>query len=345
MAEWYEKINQMYGLRVYHAARYNEGYVMETDQGFYLLMPAPPAAARKLPFIQRVYASLKKQQFSRVTPIRLAQKEKATFQWGKQKYYLTEIPDWVSIQGNPVPDGEWIARCLSAFHRATCRLNLSGFPRGVRVLGSWPQQWNARLDQLEKYRDHIAREWDVNHPLSVFLLPHYTYLCRLGETAIQYLEQADYHRVCRLNGQQGKVSYRGFHPRQHVIGLKDENVILLRPFDWLIDIRARDLGQCMKNGIFEQDWDDEQAGRFLAAYHQHHPLSREDMMIIYSVLMMPGRFIRKVEYVFQQRSGAHPADDTSGLEHELFLQEQMLRSFPDITEQATGIRIPRVSWL
>lgn len=342
-----EKVKQLYGFTIHDREIYRQGTWLMTEAGPYLLQSAPRSYRRKKKLVQDIYHVFKQNHFFHVARIRPTLKGQDGFLYDNHLYYITESffhcrpPKW--------NDSSQIAFHLSEFHHATSQFPVKWLYRPFRQIARWPELWNRSLDQLAQNRDFLADDIGEEDPEAMFFILHYTFLNQLGETAIRYLQDADYFNVCEEAAMKGMITYRRLNQDHFLLGY-DGDLMFVRPFDWVIDIRARDIAQYIKSQVYELGWQPMGVQQFVANYQQFAPLSREEWMMVYSMLMMPGKFIKRIDWKCRSRRGEETGTEfipeiTDHVTEELHLHEKMLRYFPDLLEEATGIDIPRVSWL
>ncbi len=343
-----EKVKQFYGLTIHDWDIYRQGTWLMTESGPYLLQSAPLSYRRKRKLVQEIYRVLKTKHFLHVARIKQTIKGQEGFVYGNHLYYITE--SFFHCRPPKMNDNSQIAFHLNEFHYATATFPTKWLYRPFRQIARWPELWDRSLDRMAQNRDFLADQFGEEDVDAMFFILHYTFLNQLGETAIRYLQDADYHQVCEEAAIKGMITYRRLNQDHFLVG-HEGDMMFVHPFEWVIDVRARDIAQYVKNQVYELGWHPMGLQQFIASYHQLAPLSREEWMMVYSMLMMPVKFMKRIEWKCRSMQNKMSGDEyfpenTDHItEEELYLHEKMLHYFPDLLEEATGIDIPRVSWL
>jgi len=215
-------------------------------------------------------------------------------------------------------------------------------------LGNWPSMWRRKLRHYNEYRDELDEAGAELTPMDEFLLTSYTYVHQLGEIAVQYLQASGYDKVVKETAGLGKVAYQNFDQGYMLWNEKDARLIA-GEWNWVLDMRARDIGQWLKAETKRNGWNDESAASFLDGYNSISPLLTGEYAVIYGLMLYPGRFLRLVESYkelpFEERQEVNVEAWQSRLEDELAHMEEGFRNYPGLVEQRYGVSIPQIDWL
>ena len=337
-------LEEEYGIVIHGHRDTGSAKVLETDQGLFYLYAAPANYRYKGKMIERI-----RQQLGQQTEIGLLKlvRNKAGLPHvalEEQMYYLyrgvreaePEDPDFACGQ------------TLAAFHQATAAIPREKVLFPHSSLGSWPGMWGRRLRQYNYYRDELDDMGTSLTSMDQYLLTSYTYVYQLGETALRYLHEAGYEQVVRQTAGFGRVAFQNFD--HGYFRWNEQNRPLMGgEWNWVLDMRARDIGQWLKAESRRSGWRDEAAIRFLDGYNSVSPLLEGEYGVIYALMLFPGRFLKLVES-YQQLS-PEERQEVDGeawhaqLEAELEQLEVALRRYPLVIAQQYGVSIPQIDWL
>lgn len=339
-----EFLEEEYGFVIHGSRESGAGYVLETDQGLFYLFTAPAGYKYKSKMIQRVRKHISQQQeIGMLKLVKTVGGYTHTFH-DEQLYYLYRGVRELELEDPHYACGQSLAR----FHQATASFTGDKIFLPYTSLGSWPSMWRRKLRRYNEYRDELD---DVRAELTAmdeYLLTCYTYVHQLGETAVQYLYAADYDKVVKETAQFGKVAYQNFD-QGFMLWNEKKSRLVGGEWDWVFDMRTRDIGQWLKAESRRNGWQDERAIRFLEGYNDVSPLLDSEYAIIYGLMLYPGRFLKLVESYHEipeeERTEVNAEAWHSHLEDELVHMETALRQYPQMIAQQYGTSIPHIDWL
>jgi hypothetical protein len=208
--------------------------------------------------------------------------------------------------------------------------------------------WGRRLRQYDYCLDELEKAWTELTAMDHYLLTSYTYVHQLGETALRYLHEAGYEQMVRQTAQFGRVAFQSFG-QGYFRWNEQMRPLLGGEWNWVLDMRARDIGQWLKAESRRNGWRDEEAIRFLDGYNSVSPLLEREYAVIYALLLYPGRFLKLVETYQQlppeERQEVDGEAWQAQLEAEMERMEVALRRYPQAIMQQYGVSIPQIDWL
>ena len=337
-------LEEEYGFTIRGQQETGAGKVLETDQGLFYLYTAPANYKYKSKMIERIRQHLGQHQ--EVGMLKLVQNRTGHRYviFEDQMYYLYRGVREATLQDPYFAHGESLAH----FHQATSSFTKDKIPFTHSALGSWPSMWGRRLRQYNTYRDELDEGNTELTSLDVYLLTSFTYVHQLGETAVQYLRACEYDKVVKQTSGFGKVAYQNFD--EGYVRWNEQNIRLLGgEWNWVLDMRARDIGQWLKAESRRNGWRDEAAIRFLDGYNSVSPILEAEYAVIFAQMLYPGRFLKLVESYHQlpdeERQEVDGESWYAYLENELVQMEVALRRYPQVIAQQYGASIPQIDWL
>ncbi|MEJ8545903.1 hypothetical protein [Brevibacillus borstelensis] len=342
--EYQTILQEAYGLSLASYSRRGYGAQLKTDQGLFYLYEAPAAYKYKSKFIEKVRKHLSAQ--NALKPLALVKTLKG------QQHVVHDDQILYVYRGlrEAVPENHAFkcGQVLAYFHQGTGSFKGDKLFLPYSSLGSWPAMWRKKLRQYEGYRDDMD-EWDLEiTPFDEYLLTSYTYVHQLGETAVQYLYHAEYDKVVKETAACGKVAYQNFE-QDYILWDEERGAHLTGEWNWVLDMRSRDIGQWIKAEVKRNGWEEEQVASFLDGYNSVTPLLESEYAVIYGLMLYPGRFLKVVEAYRELSAEEKKEVDGSGwqeqLEGELTKMEEALFRYPVFIHQRYGVTVPQIDWL
>lgn len=337
-------VKEHYGLAVLECKEIGSRTVLVTERGIHYLYSCPAVYRYKKSFIEKVKKHLQKHCEHGLLPITKTV-EQQSFVLVDDEIYFLQLGVREAIPAEP----EYaIGHALAKFHKSTARFTGERLFYPYRSLGNWPAMWRKKLRQYSGYRDDMDQARGGFNSFDEYLLTTYTYVHHLGEIAVQYLLDNGYTQVVRETAGFGKIAYQNFD-EGYLLFADDGKRYFAGEWSWVIDMRARDVGQWIKAVVRKEGWNEERIGRFLDGYNSCDPLTSEEYTVIYAMLLYPGRFLKMVEayrgVVAEDREGVDFHDWQDMLEEELINMESGLRNYPAFVASRYGAKLPQIEWL
>ncbi len=347
MYPWMDEVQQKYNLYIYRFQPISQGIWMETNRGPIVMHAIPSPLVHKEELVQETYRVL--EHTGMVIPLLWSQEEKLVNTISGVQSYLMRWPseesEWVDYEG--------LGEALAQFHLMSRYLERR--ESSSIQLGTWEQKWSKRLRDLYYSQRMAYRRAGRMIPLDSFLLQHSPFLIQSCQTALSYLQRANYRELCTSCQTVGRIAYEqlGHH---HFIVTEHEHIMFTDPFYWVEDTRARDIGHFIQDDVKEFGWDPKQIYSFLSGYHRVSPLLPQEFYLMYAMFHMPERVMKKLEVAYDRTSPlfslftkGDPERELARLETEsLTLQDMvadlkrndtLIREFPTFLEQAFAVRL------
>jgi spore coat protein YutH len=342
--EYKALLEEAYGFSLHGCRTAGAGTVLETDQGLFYLYTAPAGSKYKSRFIERVKKQLAQQQEVNMLSLVKTKEGYPHVVSDDQIYYL-----YRGVREG-VPDDPAFAagQALAQFHQATRSFKSDKLFLPYSTLGRWPGMWRKKLREYNGYREDMDEADGEIFPFDEYLLTSYTYVHQLGETAVQYLYHAGYDSVVKETAHCGKVAYQNFD-QGYILWNEEAVRYVCGEWNWVLDMRARDIGQWIKAEVRRNGWQEDVVTRFLDGYNSVCPLLESEYAVVYGLMLYPGRFLKLVETYralpWEERQEVDGAAWKEHLEEELIHMEEALRRYPQTIAQRYGAPVPHIDWL
>lgn len=337
-------VKEHYGLAVLECREIGSRTLLVTDRGIHYLYSCPAVYRYKRKFIEKVQKHLQKHCEYGLLPITKTLAGQSYVIEGEEIYFL-QLGVREAI---PIDPAYATGQALAKFHLGTATFTGERLFYPYRSLGNWPGMWRKKLRHYSSYRDEMDQERGVINPFDEYLLTSYTYVHHLGEIAVQYLQDGCYQQIIKETANCGKIAYQNFD-EGYLLFADDGKRYFAGEWSWVIDMRARDVGQWIKAEIRKEGWNEERIGQFLDGYNSCSPLHCDEYAVIYALLLYPGRFLKFVEAYrgvsAEEREGVDFSDWQEMLDEELFNMESGLRNYPTFVATRYGAALPPIEWL
>ena len=308
---WLSTFQRQYGIVVFRYEKIPQGIWMETNRGTMVFQRLPQVYVQKAKFVYNVYEAMGRTQL--LLPVIPTIENQFITSFGDQPYYL---------MGWPVGESEWIdysllGSSLSRFHQ-TSAVALQHIGCDFSDYGNWPKVWKVKCEQLNKLeRVAVTRiGTEEEDPFDLFFVENAGYIKQVGTLSLSYLDRCHYKQVCESSMEFGRLSYTNFGYEKFVT-TGHGRIFFTDPFSLVEDTRVRDIAQFIKADVRDYGWNSQNIYSFLAAYHAVSPLTSGEITLIYALILLPGRLMKKAESLYY-RPSLFQSDNTN---LELFKEE------------------------
>ncbi len=337
-------VENAYGFHLYGITETGSRSILQTDRGLFYLFAFPATYRHKRRFVERVKKHVGASNGLAVLPTVAAADGK--------RVVLVDDELLCVHQGvrevTPIDPAFAAGQLFAQFHQATGAFTGEQLFLSYSSLGKWPGMWRNRLRSYDAYRDQVEADRGVLTPFDEYLLMSFTYVSQLADTAVRYLGDTGYQTAVKETAKFGKIAYQNVDAG-YLVHDETGGHYLAGELGWVIDMRARDVGQWIKADIRQSGWDAGRTLRFLQGYQSIAPLLPEEYACVYALLLYPGRFLRMVETYSKMTAAERSQFDFSSwqtqLEDELCELEGALRDFPGLVLEHFEVGIPPVEWM
>jgi len=290
-------------------------YQVKTAQG-YKCLKLVNEKEEKLSFIASALEHLAAKGFTKMAGLVSTREGRPYLVTSGESWVVTP---WIDGYEPKYPKGEEMAQAattLAEFHKAA-----DGYrpPEGCNPknkLGKWIKKLESKAADL----DHYRRMLDGKAELSSFdkeFLGKAEWLCQKTRESIHSLRKSAYTRLCKsYNRRRGYPLCHGDTAARNFIMTKDGEAYLI-DFDSLaIDLRVLDLWRLLRRTLRKGKWDAALANQVLNSYNQVYPLTKEELKILYALLLFPEKPWR-VAKEYYEKEGIKKDWDARGLTEDL----------------------------
>ncbi|RXT05739.1 hypothetical protein [Ammoniphilus sp. CFH 90114] len=351
MKDWMEKVKRSYNFNVYRYQYTAKGLWMDTNRGPVILVPINDSYKRKESLVRDAYRVMERTGMT--LPILPSAEGNWIVELDGASYYLMR---W------PAEESEWIdytslGESLAQFHLMSRYITHEH--ASSRELGTWEQDWSNKIRNLYQYQrvayGRVGRPGA--HPMDSYLVQNFEPLLQRCQSALSYLQQANYAEVCTNCQAVGKISHERFGHQQFIVS-SHENILYVDPFLWMEDTRVRDIGQFIQADVLEFGWNPQQIYSFLYGYQRVAPLLPQEYYIMYAMFLMPTEALNKINRIYYRPSplaslfsplfpGFEPGSPDHHDKNEEVEQEEwernetLINKFPELMEQAFQVKIKK----
>ncbi|RKD21721.1 hypothetical protein BEP19_13910 [Ammoniphilus oxalaticus] len=296
MSGWLSSLQRQYGIVIYRYVKTLRGIWLETNRGAMVFQSLPVAFLPKAEFVYKV--NLKLQRTSLMFPILKNSEGEIVTQIGEQAYFMI---------GSPISSSSWVdygklGSRLAEFHSISVEC-LEGVTDSFSEIGRWPRAWQSKYEQLERF-ESVAQArigTEEQDPFDAFFVNNAAYFRQLTELSLMRLETCDYEAICDDTFPFGRLSFTNFSYETITLNQFGQP-FFTDPFSLVEDTRVRDLAQFIKADVRLYGWDPSRIYTFLAAYHAVSPITPNEFQLMYALILLPGRLLKKVETLYYRPS-------------------------------------------
>lgn len=198
-------------------------------------------------------------------------------------------------------DTESILSSLAAFHRGSVGFNQSpGYNRHLH-LGTWPDSYQKKKNQLQTYAIHACTRRDKDKFSKIFL-QNFELAFKKIDRAIKTLEKSYYREWVELAQTQGCLCHQDFTPKN--LRMQRDGGITVFDLDSItVDIPARDLRKIF-NKFLKKEGDRKlkTLKLMVSAYQAEYPLTKGQWEVVAADLFFPHLFYGIVDKYYLNRA-------------------------------------------
>ncbi|KAB7706992.1 spore coat protein YutH [Bacillus aerolatus] len=165
----------------------------------------------------------------------------------------------------------------------------------VNEFGRWKENWEQRLEKLEKAAGQLVKEQD--DPFARLVVEAFPYYMGLAENAIQYVADTEMDESPG-KWDTGTICQWTFSEKAWL-----SEPAIRQPFDWVFDHAARDIAEWIRSHYWQGSlFYRSRFTQFLQEYEQVRPLSPFTWRLIYARLLFPVHYFECAENYFSAAS-------------------------------------------
>lgn len=346
MSGWLTELRRQYDVDVLRYVPTPRGVWLETNRGPMMLQSIPEAYVHKAEFVYEMNQAFQRSML--MPPIVESRSGGIVSEIRETPYVLM---GWPAAELNAF-DYRELGSALARFHCESAKL-MEGKECPFSEYGLWPRIWRAKIERAKSF-EAIAMERlgsSEEDPFDSFFLDNSQYLFQLASQALACLQAVEYEQICADARGFGRLSYVNFGFEKFVVA-PGGRLFFADPFALVEDTRARDIAQFIKADARAHGWRPFHTQAFLTAYHEVSSLTSVEFQLIYALLLLPGRLLKKLESLYFRPSIFRSNDwrvalfkaETDRMTPDLaYLEmrrtETLIKEFPTFIQRCFGARI------
>ncbi|MCK4260675.1 MAG: CotS family spore coat protein [Halanaerobiales bacterium] len=318
-----QKIETLYGIRIFSTKKVRDIFHLITDQGD-LCLKSVDYNLKKFRFIYHAIDHLNKNGFQQIPAFIHTLTGDSYFSYNDLTYFISEWMDGREADFKNLADLEISLIALGKLHRTS-----KGFqpPSHIKIksrLGKWPERFKDRVDDLHKFKE-IASQKTEPTSFDEYFLKHVDEKISEGEMALQILEESNYDKIMKNAKKEGSLCHNDFVYHNVLI---DDSIptAYIVDFDYCRhDIRIYDLARLIRRVIKEKKNHKDLLDVILSAYNSEFPLINDEYPILAAFIQFPQRFWRLSNRYYNQKRNLSDKRFSSQLK-DAFRREKRLKS-------------------
>lgn len=309
-----------YQLNIYSVYRARGAFLVETDQGPKLFKPIHSSQNRVM-FEHTIKEHLRKSGYRKVDYFVKTQQDTILSEDTNGGIYT--LRDWFVGEECNLKDINQIEEAikqLATLHKALCEVELTEeqieHNQSVNLKGLF----DKRNRELKRVRAYI-RDKNKRNEFELIYINFYEGFYQDGREAIKLLEQLNYDELLLDSILHKRICHGSFN--YHNVLMQDLNMEVKRKHDYeetyleaasvhapqyevaitnfdksYVGVQVYDLYQFIRKAMEKNEWDLLYGSRMLDAYQSIKPLRKEELKLLYILLLYPEKFWKITNYYF-----------------------------------------------
>lgn len=309
MIENLEKIIEKFNLKLISSYRGRGAYICETNKGVKLLKVLETTVNRmwfeyyiKQHLIENGFLSV--DQFITIDNIPFLEEN-------DKKYVLK---NWCNGRECNLFDEDEIFAAIENLAKLHKVLRYIKFPEIINKynnLGGLPTNFKRHSKELKKVRKYIRNQsrWTE---FDILFLKNYNYYYEKSKKSINGIDKSNYYNLVKKAKEQNHVCHGQY--TQHNILLTNDDMITVNFERSCLDVQMLDLYHFIRKVMEKNDWNCILGIHIIEKYNQYNTIGKDDLNLLYYLLMYPEKFWKISNYFFNTRKAWKPKRSLSKLE-------------------------------
>ncbi|MBZ9687868.1 CotS family spore coat protein [Clostridium estertheticum] len=203
-------------------------------------------------------------------------------------FYLTEWLEGCECDLTDIDEAVNCTKLLAQFHNISNKIDHNKIHL-EKKLKNWPKVFSNNLSNLEKFKKMIISK-RVKNNFDVIFLEGIDNFYNRGLKAINMLNKSQYYTLLKVSNDEKTICHNSFY-YQNII--KKEGEYFITGLDSIkIDLQISDLVTLIRRLMFKKSygWDFNFAKALIEAYNSINRLSKEDLEIMFALIIFPQKF-------------------------------------------------------
>lgn len=308
MEDKIEEIIKQYSFQVVGRRRTRGAFLLETDQGLYLLKECQ-ASLPRVEFEERIKGKLAEQGYEEVD---------ITYKNSREEYFTKDAyrNNWIVrkwYRGNEcdIRDTKSVLQSAAHLGRLHRLMRL-----GENIGTDYCQKENLKMEmerhnkELKRVRSYIRSKKQKNE-MEICLLNSYDTFYQQACVAQTMLQEGGYDALWAKTREEGRVCHGSY--TYHNILISEKGIITTNFDRAEIGIQIRDLYDFLRKVMEKNGWKSELGRRVIEEYRRERPLEEEEGTILYTLLLYPEKYWKLVNFYYNGRKSWMPAKNLEKL--------------------------------
>ncbi|MBB3113685.1 spore coat-associated protein S [Paenibacillus phyllosphaerae] len=275
---------QVKSVRIIQDKGKKAAWTVETSTGTKILKKSP-ARKERLLFLMQATKHLQNNGAS--IPRIVATREGVDFAEDANGacYVLSEAVQTTGRIGYTGEELNQIMREMAKFHIASRGFQANRGTKSRNHLGRWENGYQNHLDNLELFKALANRS---SSTFSKLFMQHVDAYIKQGNEALAVIQGNAYRRWVNKVSVQRNLCHQDFAAGNLIKTSKGFYIIDMDSIT--LDLPARDIRKIFNKVMKKTGWSAVKATAMLRAYHERHPLTKEECSVIYADLLFPHLF-------------------------------------------------------
>lgn len=322
-----QEVLNKYELRIYNTYRTRGAYVLETDQGLKLLCGYEGSESR-LEFEDSLKQQIIAKGYQNLDAfVRNMQDEIVTTNSVGDKYLLKE---WFDGEECSLKKEDKILHAVSnlaILHNCMSNINMSSQLKRLYQQGNLVTTLEKRTRELKRVKSYI-RERKQKNEFEVCYLSVCEDFYEDALLAMKLLENLDYQKLLEQSLVQGKICH-GSYTYHNVFMLNEQvsssvcraaelsgnDLIATTNFEKAeFGVQLHDFYYFLRKTMEKNDWNLELGEKMIQEYQSLHPISKEELYLLYILLLYPEKFWKVTNYYYNSKKTWIPQKNVQKLQ-------------------------------
>lgn len=302
--ELLQKIENLYGVKIFSTKQIRGVHCLHTDQGD-LCLKKIEYNLKKFLFIYHAMEHLLEHNFKQLPAFIHTLTGEPYFNFQEENYFLSE---WLSGREcnfkNPV-DLEIALVTLARMHRFSKGFQPPGQIKQRSRLEIWPDRLKKRTANLKKFKELAINKTNPTK-IDRYFLKHINSKLADCKKAIKLIDTPIYRNLVKKIKDEGSFCHNDFV--YHNVLINDQESYKKPPKAYILDfdycrydLRVYDLARVIRRIIKEKKYQNDFLDIILSAYNSEYPLETEEYQILAGFLQFPQRFWRIADRYYNQK--------------------------------------------
>ena len=289
------EVVENYGIEIRSIIPYKDTYILNTSKGRKVLKKMAFSSERIL-FVHGAKEHLIKSDFGNIDRYLCTYSGEPYFVFNNSNYILTDFIEGHECSFDNDGDVQEAALLLASMHKASRGYIPDNRCKVQDDLGKLPGYFNKRLEDIKKLKKQAKRgKSGFDH----LFLEYVDYFYHIGEDAAIELGKSSYETLVIRTREEGLFCH---HDYAHHNIISSDDKLSITNFDYCcFELKLYDMANFIRRKMRKSNWDIDKAIMIIENYCSIEHISKEEFMVMKSILQFPQKFWRVVNRYYNSR--------------------------------------------